>query len=280
MTKFIISNLINKGIISKMDFSGKIILLTGAAGGLGQEFTKQLLQEGAHLILTDIDEGKLKSISDKIYASIEKPGGKIIKVIGADISNIEGCNLLYNKSLEVTKNFDYIIFNAGMLLYGDFQDVPQEKWEILMSVNLLAPMRLTYLYLPSMLARREGHLVYISSIAGVVGTTQSVTYSASKFGLRGFAISLAEEVKKSGIDVTVVYPFWINTPLLRMQAYGTQNPKTLRYFYIYTTEKIIKIILKSVKKKKRQVFPGIVPKIINLANKFYTVVGSQRIKEE
>lgn len=265
--------------MSKMDFNGKIVLLTGADGGLGQEFTKQLLQEGAHLILTDLDEEKLKSISNNIFASMEKPKGKILKVIGADISNSGGCNFLYNKSMEVTKNFDYLIFNAGMLLYGDFQDVPQEEWETLMAVNLLAPMRLTYLFLPSMLARSEGHLVYISSIAGVVGTTQSASYSASKFGLRGFAISLLEETKKKGIGVTVVYPFWINTPLLKMQAYGTQNPKTLRYFYIYTPDKIVKIVLTSVKKKKRQVFPGIIPKIVNFVNKFYTVVGSQRIKE-
>lgn len=262
------------------DFKGKNVLLTGAGGGLGQEFTKQLLIEGANLILTDIDENKLKEIAEKIIGGIKNTSGKIIKIIGADISTDEGCNLLYRKSMEVTKNFDYLIFNAGMLLYGDFQDVPKEKWETLMAVNLLAPMRLTYLYLPSLLEQKNSHLVFISSIAGVVGTTQSVSYSASKFGLRGFAISLAEEVKKKGIDVTVVYPFWINTPLLKMQAYGTETPKTLRYFYIYTPEKIVNIILKSVKKRKRQVFPGIIPKIINFVNKFYTVVGSQRIKEQ
>lgn len=260
-------------------FDGKIVLLTGAAGGLGKDFTKQLLLKGAHLILTDIDEEKLRSISNNILDSSERPRGKILKIIGADISKDEGCNLLYNKSIEVTRVFDYIIFNAGMLLYGDFHDVPKEKWERLMAVNLLAPMRLTYLFLPEMLSRGKGHLVYISSIAGVVGTTQSVSYSASKFGLRGFAISLNEEIKKKGLNVTVVYPFWINTPLLKMEAYGTQNPKTLRYFYIYTPDKIVKIILKSIKKKKIQVFPGIVPKIINFVNKFYTVVGSQRIKE-
>jgi short-subunit dehydrogenase len=260
------------------NLKGKIVLLTGAGGGLGQEFTRQLIEEGAQLILTDVDEKKLKETSDKISASIKNPEGKILKVIGADISTDEGCKSLYNKSIEVSKNLDCIIFNAGMLLYGDFQDVPKEKWEALMAVNLLAPMRLTYLFLPDMLARREGHLVYISSIAGVIGTTQSTTYSASKFGLRGFALSLAEEIKNKGIDVTVVYPFWINTSLLKMQAYGTQTPKTLKYIYIYTPKKIINIILKSVKKRKRQVFPGIIPKIINFLNKFYTVVGSQRIK--
>lgn len=258
--------------------SGRKVLLTGAGGGLGQAFTKHLLIEGAHLILTDIDEDKTKNIAEGILSSTPQSTGKILKVIGADISTSEGCKDLYIKATEVTKDIDIIIMNAGMLLYGDFQDVPQEKWETLMNVNLLAPMRLTYLFLPDMLKRKAGHLVYISSIAGVVGTTQSVSYSASKFGLRGFAISLREEVKDKGIDVTVVYPFWIDTNLLRMKAYGTDKPKTLKYFYIYSPEKIIKIIIKAIKKRKVNVFPGIIPKIINFVNKFYTVVGAQRVK--
>lgn len=261
------------------NFNGKKVLLTGAAGGLGQEFTTQLLQEGAQLILTDIDEERLKSISENVFSSLKEPTGKIIQIIGADISTTEGCRSLYQRSIEIAHEFDYIIFNAGMLIYGDFHEVPEEKWEKLMSVNLLAPMRLTNLFLPQMLSKQKGHLVYLSSIAGVVGTIQSVSYSASKFGLRGFALSLAEEVKNRGINVTVVYPFWINTALLKMPVYGTLKPKNLRYFYIYPPDKIVRIILKSVKKGKRQVFPGIIPKVINFVNKFYPVVGSQRIKE-
>jgi len=97
--------------------------------------------------------------------------------------------------------------------------------------------------------------------------------------LRGFALSLAGELKNKGIGITTVYPFWINTPLLKMQAYGTSHPKTLRYFYIYTPDKIVKIVLNSIRKGKEHVFPGLIPKIINFVNKFYPVVGSQRIKE-
>jgi len=263
--------------MSKWDFKEKIVLLTGAWGGLGREFTKQLLKAGAFLILTDIDEKELKSATNEILSSVKNSGGKILKIIGAALSTERGCIELFNKSREASKNFDCIIFNAGKLLYGNFHTVPQEKWEALISVNLLAPMRLTYLFLPDMLSRKEGRMVYICSIAGIVGTTQSVSYSASKFGLRGFAISLAEEIKKSGVKVTVVYPSWIDTPLLKTTPYGSLQPKTLQHVYVYPPEKIVKKVLTAVKKGKREVFPGLMPKIINFVNKFSPVVGSQRL---
>ncbi len=264
--------------LGKKNLMGSTALLTGAGGGMGQEFTKQLLNEGVNLILTDIDENRLKKISAGIEASSQNPTGKIKTVIGADISKEEDIKKLYERIKENSLFPDILIMNAGLLIYGDFQDTPKDRWEELMNVNLIAPMRITYLFLPELLKRGRGNLVYISSIAGVVGTTQSATYSASKFGLRGFALSLNGEVSKKGITVTIVYPFWINTPLLNMPTFTKDKPKTLKYFYIYTPEKIVRIIIKAIKKGKLQVFPGIIPKIINFVNKFYPVVGSQRIK--
>ena len=89
-----------------------------------------------------------------------------------DIASPQGCYDLYEKSSELAPEVDILINNAGIITYGDFPDVPQEKWEALMQVNLLAPMRLTYNFLPDMIKRGRGHLVFMSSVAGFVATSQ------------------------------------------------------------------------------------------------------------
>jgi len=203
---------------------GKIILLTGANGGLGQAFTRLLLQEGCKLILTDLDELSLNKTAEKILASLKDPQGKILKAIGADISTKEGGRKVYQEAREVAE-IDILLNNAGVITYGNFYEVPEERWEKVISVNLLAPMRLVYLFLPDMLKRGTGHIVNVCSLAGIAGTTQSVPYSSSKFGLRGFGISLAGELKGTNIKLSTVYPFWIKTGLLNTRLMGRQRLK-------------------------------------------------------
>jgi len=181
----------------------KKVLLTGAAGGFGSEFTHQLLQKGAHLILSDIDEERLKS-KKSLYS--EAPG-KITDIVVADLSKPEGCEKLYSEITEKACNIDIIIHNAGMLTYGYFHDAPVENFYKLMQVNTLSPMHITSLFLPDMLRRSTGHIVFLSSVAGFVPTSFETSYSVSKFALRGYGMALYGELSKMGISVTNIYPF-------------------------------------------------------------------------
>jgi short-subunit dehydrogenase len=199
--------------------SDSVILITGASGGFGKEFIRQLLEANSRLILTDIDEEKLANQAQDIKQGIKT--GDIIACLGEDLSGAEGCKHLYRRVKALNIPIDILINNAGIGLFGRMDEVPLEKWEKLMQVNLLSPMRLTSLFVTDMIDRQQGHIVNISSLAGWVGTPGLAHYDASKFGLRGFSEALSQEMKPYNIQVSAVYPFFSRTPIIKSQGYGT-----------------------------------------------------------
>ncbi len=196
-----------------------VVLITGAAGGFGQELTRQLLAANSHLILTDRDAAGLQANVTQIQQAV--PTGKVLACLAADLSSREGCETLYREAIALGVAIDIVINNAGMGLFGRMDEVPSEHWERLMQVNLLAPMRLSALFAADMIARRRGHIVNISSLAGWVATAGLTHYATSKFGLRGFSEGLHQEVKPYNVQVTAVYPFFSRTPILQSPRYGT-----------------------------------------------------------
>jgi short-subunit dehydrogenase len=196
-----------------------VVLITGAAGGFGQELTRQLLAANSHLILTDRDAAGLQANVTRIQQEV--PTGKVLACLAADLSSREGCETLYREAIALGVTIDIVINNAGMGLFGRMDEVPSEHWERLMQINLLAPMRLSALFAADMIARRRGHIVNISSLAGWVATAGLTHYATSKFGLRGFSEGLHQEVKPYNVQVTAVYPFFSRTPILQSPRYGT-----------------------------------------------------------
>lgn len=257
----------------KKDLKNKTILLTGATGGFGQEFTRQLLAMGAHLILSGRDTAKLRSMADAYKNT--SPDGRIIGLIDADLSARKGCEDLYNRCLGLTPDIDILINNAGIIAYGNFHEVPEDTWERLVETNLLSTMRLTYLFLPGMLKRRQGHIVIMSSVAGFVGSTQSSAYSASKFGMRGFGLSLSGEVRKQGIDVTILCPFWADTPILQSHDYGTVPTRKVIGLVVDRADSVVRESIRGIRKRKLSVYPGPTAKVLSFANRFVQIIGSQ-----
>ncbi|MGE5415987.1 MAG: SDR family NAD(P)-dependent oxidoreductase [Acidobacteriota bacterium] len=252
----------------------KTIILTGAAGGFGQEFVKQLLALGSRLIITDTDLQSLTEITDQIAES-QYPGS-VLGLIEANLSTDAGCEHLYQESKKIAPHIDMLINNAGVITFGYYHECPQSRWESLMQINILAPMRLTYRFLPDMLARGQGHIVFISSCAGLVGTAHSVPYSASKFALRGFGMSLSGEVKTEGIDITIIYPSWVKTPLLDIEVNGSANVKTLTSLIAGSPGRIVANSIKGIRRRQLHVYPRIDAKIIHLGSKVTPIVGSMR----
>ena len=162
-----------------------VVLITGAAGGFGQELTRQLLKAGSRLILTDLEV----DILEQQVAGIQQETrtGEVLACLVADLSTSEGCDLLYDQVQALNTPIDILINNAGIAVFGRMDEVPQQQWERLMYVNLLAPMRLSSLFVADMIARRSGHIVNISSAAGWIAIAGLTQYSTSKFGLRGFS---------------------------------------------------------------------------------------------
>ncbi len=239
---------------------GQIILLTGAGGGFGRAMTRRFLAAGSRLVLADLDRHALEAAAAEARAAAPRATGEVVGYAEADLAEPTGADALFARCTELVPRVDILVNNAGCAVSGLIHDVPREKWERLMQVNLLAPMRLVSLFLPGMIERRRGHIVNIASVAGIVGASELPAYSASKFGLRGFGESLAVDLREHGVHVTNVYPFFARTPILDAERYGRRNPASLPDAIVYDPDFIAAHILKGIERRRLHVLPGAIPK--------------------
>jgi short-subunit dehydrogenase len=259
------------------DLHGRTVLLTGAAGGMGRQFATQLMELGCRVILTDYGAAKLRHTAREILEGDRAFPGSIAGLIEADLAGPQGCTEIFEKAGELAGDVDILINNAGTITYGDFHEVPPERWEGLMQVNLLAPMRLTHLFLPGMLSRGRGHLVFMSSVAGFIPTSQGTPYSCSKFGLRGFGMGLWGEVRTRGIDVTCVYPWWVMTDLLKSPEFGTAQVGRLPLPGLLADrpERVVREIVTAMRKGRLHCYPGIFAKGAWMVSRIVPLISRQ-----
>lgn len=186
----------------------KKILITGAAGGLGQEIARQLARYGAQLILLDRNELQLTALCDAINQS----GGKAISIVN-DFSMENATDAIIQEAAQKAGDIDLLINSAGVLDFTYFAQQNPARISQTMYVNAIVPMLLARAVLPSMVARSAGHIVNIGSIFGSIGFPHYASYSASKFALRGFSQALRRELFDSNIKVTYIAPRAIKTPI-------------------------------------------------------------------
>ena len=249
------------------DLNRAVVVLTGATGGFGRELTRQLLQAGSQLILSDLDRSAL----DKLATEISQDPGKILACIESDLATREGCEILYQKVKSLDMPVDILINNAGIGLFGRMDEVPQDKWERLMQVNLITPMRLSALFVSEMIERRQGHIVNISSLAGWIAPGGLAHYSSSKFGLRGFSEGLWNEVKPYNVKVTAVYPFFSRTPILQSERFGTlaQSTKEIPEHLATEPADVMAKTIKAIVRNRLHVFPDRTGKAIYLIRRYF-----------
>jgi uncharacterized protein len=264
---------------AKMEYyKGKNVLITGAFGGFGSCFISQLLDSGASLILSDVPQSSVP-IRDAKNSLPELDSGRekqIISIIPADLSSAEGCRTLYDEYKKTGVHLDMIIHNAGMAYMGPYADVPLDHNEQVINVNLLSAMRLNSLFLPELITRKSGHLIYVSSVAGFVATPLAVSYSTSKFGLRAFAMALHGEIRKYGIRTSIVYPFFSKTPILKSQVFGNPKVSVMPGFCATSPEYVVTCTLKGAEKGRLHICPGFFSKVMWLAVRLHPVISAQR----
>ncbi len=239
----------------------KVVVLTGATGGLGKEMVAAFLKEGSTLILSDITESSLKELITKFrgYGT-----GRILGYITLDLTTKEGIEDLVRYTLGyIESGPDVLVNNAGLAFFGPFQEIPTRKWEKIIELNLLAAMRLTHAFLPYMIKKQSGHIVNISSVAGIVATPGLTVYSTSKFGIRAFGEALSRELKPKGIEVTNVYPFFTRTPILESEQFGVKERKTLPDFVLAEPKDVVNDMILGIKNGTLHVFPGPIPMLFD-----------------
>ncbi len=187
----------------------KIAIVTGAGRGIGRAISLFLANAGARVLLTARTETELKSVEEEIRTA----GGEA-RIFPADLTRDDDIQKIVDLALGEWGSIDYLINNAGWGRKGPIVKARLEDWEQTFRVNLRAPMVLSRLVLPTLLAKGEGAIINLSSISGKTGQANSAAYSASKFGLIGFTESLYEEVRETGIKVAVILPGFVDTPLI------------------------------------------------------------------
>ena len=178
-----------------MDLDGKTALLTGATGGLGRAIAKALAARGSTLILSSRKAEDL----DQLAGSL--PGVGHATVV-CDLAE-EGAALTL---LERAGDIDVVVANAALPGSGRLESFSQDEIGRALRINLESPIRMTHALLPRWQQRGSGHFVFISSMSGFVALPRSSIYAATKFGLRGFALNLREDLRGSGIGVSVISP--------------------------------------------------------------------------
>jgi short-subunit dehydrogenase len=176
---------------------GKRLLLTGATGGLGRAIAQALASRGVSLVLSSRKADELAKIAEEL------PGTH--SVAAADLA-AEGAALAL---VQEVGELDGLVANAGLPGTGRLDDFSQEEIGRALRVNLESPMRMARELVPALIERGEGHLVFVSSLAGKSASPRSSVYSATKFGLRGFAFSLKADLARTRVGVSVVSPGFI-----------------------------------------------------------------------
>jgi 3-oxoacyl-[acyl-carrier protein] reductase len=194
-----------------MKFEGKVALVTGAARGIGEAIALKLAQEGADVVVTDVDlEG-----AQRVAQEIEGLGRKA-KAVQADVSQREVVRRLVSEAVSLFGKIDILVNNAGIIRRGTFVEHDPQDWERVLSVNLGGTFNCTKEVVPLMIEQGGGKIINISSVVGKMGDLASApSYGTSKGAINTFTKSLARELAPSGINVNAVAPHAIETDMSR-----------------------------------------------------------------
>jgi len=190
-------------------FKNKVVLVTGAAQGIGKAIALKFASLGANLVLNDIgsQEEKLKELSEEI----SKKGVKV-KYFLADVSNFEEVQKMMEQIKNEFGRLDVLVNNAGIIRDRTLAKMTKEEWQKVIDVDLTGVFNCTKAALP-LLIPNQGNIISISSVVGQRGNFGQTNYGAAKAGVIGFTKSLAKEVGKFGVRVNVIAPGFIETKM-------------------------------------------------------------------
>jgi short-subunit dehydrogenase len=191
-----------------MIFKDKTVIVTGGSEGVGAAAARLFADAGANLMLVARNRKNLEAVAADIRDRAR------VEIFPMDVSDADSCVDLFKKTLFEFGRIDVLVNNAGYHARGNVESVTADELARTIDVNLRAPIMLTRLALPHMRDAGGGAIINVASLAGRTPVPGSAAYSASKFGLRAFTFSLAEEIRDSGIKLAVVSPGPISTQFI------------------------------------------------------------------
>ena len=236
-----------------MFWDRKVVWVTGASSGIGEALARALADRGAELVLSARREAKLQK------AASECANPERHRVLPLDLAEPEMLEEAARRALGFHGHLDVVIHNAGISQRALAKDTDLAVVRRLLEVNFFGTVALTRVVLPSMLARRSGHLVAVTSLVGKIGTPLRSAYAASKHALHGYFDSLRAEVWRDNVKVTLVCPGFIRTelPLHALTGDGTpQGKMDEAQLKGYPAPRCAAKILAAVEKGKTEVLIG------------------------
>jgi 3-oxoacyl-[acyl-carrier protein] reductase len=187
------------------ELTGKTALVTGATGGLGGSIARALHRQGATVAIS----GTRKEVLDALAGELKER----VHVLPCDLSNKDQVEALVPQAEAAMEKLDILVANAGVTKDNLFVQLRDEDWETVININLTATFRLSRAAMKTMMRRRHGRIIGITSVVGVTGNPGQVNYTAAKAGMIGMIKSIAKEYARRGVTANCVAPGFIATPM-------------------------------------------------------------------
>ncbi|WP_257348361.1 3-hydroxybutyrate dehydrogenase [Pseudalkalibacillus decolorationis] len=218
----------------------KVVYITGAASGIGNEIARTFAENGAKIVLSDMnEEGVLKAASE-----LEKDGFEALG-LRCDVTNEEEVKQTITQSAERFGRLDVLINNAGLQHVASIEEFPTEKFELLIRVMLVAPFIAIKHVMPIMKKQQFGRILNMSSINGLIGFSGKAAYNSAKHGVIGLTKVTALEGAEHGITANAICPGYIDTPLVRNQLEDIAKNRGI------TKEKVMEEVIYPLVPQKR-----------------------------
>ena len=218
----------------------KVVIITGSARGIGFEIGKHFAQEGAKVVLSDINEEGVQASAEEL----KKLGFEAIGV-KADVTSEADLQNLVKVTKDTYGSVDILINNAGLQHVSPIEDFPTAKFELMQKIMLTAPFILTKPVFPIMKEQGWGRIINIASINGLIGFAGKAAYNSAKHGVIGLTKVAALEGARHGITVNALAPGYVDTPLVRGQIADLAKTRN-----IPEERALVEVILAQVPQKK------------------------------
>lgn len=234
------------------NLSGRVVAITGAGSGIGQALALLCARRGADLALCDINLTNAEAVAEECRAlGVRATATKV------DVSIAEEMESFARATEAEFGIVDLLVNNAGVAVIGGFLDTNEKDWDWLVSINLMGVVHGCNAFVPAMRARGAGHVVNLSSAAGLLANPQLTAYSATKYAVRGLSEGLRMELGGDGIGVTAVCPGVINTPITANSPFRGGNEEARRKNMMgmyakrgYTADQVAEKVLAAVERNK------------------------------
>ncbi|XP_072337071.1 dehydrogenase/reductase SDR family member 7B isoform X2 [Scyliorhinus torazame] len=266
---------------------GAVVVITGASSGLGKECARVFHAAGARLVLCGRNKQKLEELTKELTVN-DKKKAHMPHVVIFDLADLDTVRSSTQEILDCFGQVDVLINNAGISYRGNILDTAISVDKDVMNTNYFGPVALTKAILPSMVQRRSGHVVVISSVQGKIAIPFRSAYAASKHATQAFFDCLRAEVEQDGIKVTVISPGYIRTNLSlnavtgNGSKYGVMDKSTAEG---YEPRAVAEAVLNAVCRRKKDVLvAGLLPTVAVymrtlIPSLFFPVMAARAKKE-